>query len=890
MFLISFGGLAQTNTSISGTVRTDAGDPLAGATVFLKGTYLGTTTNSEGQFVLPVADASKTPLVLVAAYQGFDNQELAIQKGQNSKPNFTLAPALTPINQVVVAVSRVEESLLQAPVTVEKVTAKQVQHLPSPDLLRGLSQFKGIDVNSAGVLISSLSTRGFNSPTSERLIQLTDYFDTQSPSLSSNIGNVAGLPEIDVESIEVLQGPASALYGANAFNGVLLLNSKDAFTRQGLSVQLRGGQRNLFDGQLRYAQKIGERLAFKLVGSYVRVREFNPANEEPTSTLINPVNNPADSPLGYEAVNRYGSLFNTYSPFQSRPGFLVNRELYNSTVYMRGFAEQTLSADDDQAYSYRIQPALSFLISNSVKATASASITRTTTSYQSARRYRLRDFGLNQYRAELKAANWFVRASSTTDSGGDSYNLDFLGTYLQNSPVADGSPLTYRNMFVSVYNNTYTTERNNGASREAALAAAKAQADATQLSPDDPRFQQLRAQIIRDATPGLGARFNPSSILNDVNGQYNFRLGPRTDLVAGAAYREFRLGSNGNLFADRDDRLRNYEYGAYTELVRRLLDERLKLAVAGRIDAFRNFELAFSPRASAVYSAGSKKQHSFRASFSQAFRSPTQSDQYTQLDLGSLVLLGNVGNGFDGFTAAFGGPGGAPLLLPYRAQPLELERVSTVEVGYKGAIQNKLFVDLAYFRSFYNNFIGARRFIGNRDGSEPSEAELQASLPRQFQGADQRTRIIQVQTNAEQQVRTQGAVLSLTFVAARTLNITGNYSLNLLSRDNLPQDLQSFFNTPKNKYNVGANGQVARRLSYAVNYRWAQEHFYETSFAAGQLSAYSSVDASLGYTVTRLGTTLQAGGSNLLNTNSLQVYGGPNISRIAYVGLLVDIR
>lgn len=221
--------LAQQLVELGGTVRTDVGDVLPGATVFLKGTFVGTSTNSTGAFRLAVSPTS-SPVTLSVSFVGYETQQVPLTD-LNARLDIVLVPAPTPISQVVASASRVEERIAQAPVTVEKATADYIQRLPSPDLLRGLSQLKSIDANAAGVLASSVSTRGFNSPTSERLIQLTDYFDTQAPSLSTSLGNVSGLPELDVASVEVIQGPSSALYGANAFNGVLLLNSKDSTLR-----------------------------------------------------------------------------------------------------------------------------------------------------------------------------------------------------------------------------------------------------------------------------------------------------------------------------------------------------------------------------------------------------------------------------------------------------------------------------------------------------------------------------------------------------------------------------------------------------------------------------------------------------------------------------------
>ncbi|AIZ62866.1 hypothetical protein PK28_02705 [Hymenobacter sp. DG25B] len=876
---------AQQENPISGIVQTNTGEPLPGATVFLKGTFVGTSTDREGKFTLR-ADFSAEPVVLSVSFVGYETRDVTL-----SQPDGALQVALEPsaafTNEVVVAASRVEEGILQAPVTVEKITAQQVERIPTADIQVGLNHFKGIDVNSSSLLMNSLSTRGFNSAKSERLIQLTDYFDTQSPSLNANAGNLTGVPELDIESIEIIHGPASALYGANAFNGVLLLNSRDAFVSEGLSFRVRGGQRSYLDGQVRYAKKLGEKFAFKVVGSYLTADDWLASNYNATSTQVERRNNAAGSTLGYDAVNRYGELGGYTFP-QSFPF----PEVRGKTVFMPGFDEKTLVANDDKATARKFQPTVSYLLNSNTKMTIGASFARGTASYQSSSRYRFKDFGTNQYHGEIKGKNWFLRGQSVQDFGNNSYDLSFLGAFIQTSPIpgvkdAQGNPVSYAGAYYNAYVQTYAGARQQGMSNEQAQAAAQAAAAKYQLDPNSPEFSSLRSQIIKDATPGRGARLNPSSLLNEGNAQYNFKFGEATDLIVGAAYRKFRLGSNGNLYADDNERIQNHELGAYSQLTYKMLEDRLKLAVAGRVDDFKNFDPAFSPRASAVYSAGANKQHNFRASYGRAFRSPTQLDQYIRLDVGQVVLLGNVGNGFQGYSLTN--------LSPVEYAKLKLERLNTYEVGYKAILAEKVLVDVNYFRSSYNDFIGAQRFIGNRDGSRPTAEQLQAEQAKKspltpFQDPNSQTRVLQVWTNARQKVSTQGAALGLTYYMTKALNLTGNYSLNVLEEDNLPEGFQTFFNTPKHKFNVGVNGVAVSSLSYSLNYRWAQGHLYEMPFAQGQLDDYSSLDAFVGYSLPKLGATLQAGASNLLNQNNTQVYGGPNIGRLAFVGVLVDIK
>ncbi|WBA41321.1 TonB-dependent receptor [Hymenobacter canadensis] len=884
--------------TVSGIVQTDAGEPLPGATVFVKGTFIGSSTDREGRFQLR-ADFSEPPVVLSVSFVGYETREVSLPQPDNAV-QVTLKVNATLTSEVIASASRVQEGILQAPVTVEKLNTQQVERIPTADLQVGLNHYKGIDVNGSSLLMNSLSTRGFNSAKSERLIQLTDYFDTQSPSLNVNAGNLTGLSELDVESIEIIHGPASALYGANAFNGVLLLNSKDPFVTEGLSVRVRGGQRSFFDGQVRYAQKLGEKFAFKVVGSYLTADDWLASNYAATSTLVERRNNAEGSSLGYDAVNRYGDVPNTFTANQPLPGG-VSPELVGKTVFMPGFTEQALIGDDDKARSLKVHPTLSYLLTSSIKMTAGFNYSRGTSTYQSSSRYRFKDFGTNQFHGEIKGARWFLRGQSVQDFGANSYDMNFLGSFLQTAPVADGSTVRNVDQYFGTYNGAYKQARSTGATPEQAQAVAQTQANATQLDPNGARFQELRSQIINDATPGRGARLNPSSLLNEGNAQYNLPLAEGTDLIVGAAYRKFRLGSNGNLYSDDDARIQNREMGGYAQLTQKLLDERLKLAVAGRVDAFKNFDAAFSPRASVVYSAGASKQHNFRASYGRAFRSPTQLDQYIRLDVGQVLLLGNVGNGFQGYTTGaatqatiVSAQANPAVLTPfeYSAAALKLERLSTYEAGYKGTLGEKLALDVNYYQSYYNDFIGAQRFVGNRDGSRPTPTQLLTALqtPQPFQGATSPTRILQAWTNASQEVRTRGAAVGASYSVAQPLTLTANYSLNVLDKSNLPDNFQSFFNTPKHKYNVGVNGLVNSRLSYAVNYRWAQGHLYELPFAVGELADYSSVDAYVGYAIPQFYTTLQAGGSNLLDATNTQVYGGPNIGRLVFVGLQVDIK
>ncbi|WP_046243788.1 TonB-dependent receptor [Hymenobacter terrenus] len=901
---------AQQTVTLTGTVRSEAEGALPGATVFIQGTYIGGSANSEGQFKIDASQAT-FPLVLTVSFVGYLTQQFPVRTADGAL-NIVLQPSTTLTNEVVVSASRTEENIQRAPVTVEKLNEVQLRRLTTPNLLSSLAQAKGVDANTTGFLMSSISTRGFGGPTSERMLQLVDGMDTQAPSVNLNYGNSLGLPELDLASVELLYGPASALYGANAFNGVLLSTSKDPFTDPGLSVRLRGGNRNYYDAQVRYALRLGKRAAFKITGSYLEAKDWiaDTYAAQEISKVV-PFNNAAGSPYGYDAVNRYGDLGTT---FDARGGALAGK-----TVFTPGYTEAALIAGDNKTYLFRLVPSFSYLITDKVKATVEFKRAQTTTTLHTVNRFRSKNVATNQYRAELRSDRWFVRAYQTQDFGADSYDLVNLGSYITSSvdprtidPTTGLGP-TYLERFQGIYATTYNAflASNPGQETQAAVAAQTA-ANAVLPVAGSAEFNSLRRRLITDSTPGRGARSNPSSFLSDVSAQHSFTL-PFADLILGGAYREFRLGSNGNLYSDFDgQRIRNYEYGGYGQLLRGLFDDRLKLAVAARVDKFRNFDVTFSPRGSAVYSAGANKQHNFRASFGRAFRAPTQVDQYGYVDFGRAVLLGNIGSGYRGYNAAlfspanqadFGALLGAAASGNFGAVQAGLdkynvnygavkpEQVSTVEVGYKALLGERLVVDVNYYRNYFRNFIGGVVLVTNvSDGTVPTVPQFLTSLQAGFQDRSQSTRIVQVQSNINQEVQSFGSAIGLTYSVAKALNLTGNYSYSELDNSNLSAEFQTFFNTPRQKYNLGFNGTALHGLSYSFNYRWAEGHRYETPLANGFLKAYSSTDARVGYTITKLQSTFEIGGSNIFNTRNVQVYGAPQIGRLVYAGLVVDLK
>ena len=278
-----------------------------------------------------------------------------------------------------------------------------------------------------------------------------------------------------------------------------------------------------------------------------------------------------------------------------------------------------------------------------------------------------------------------------------------------------------------------------------------------------------------------------------------------------------------------------------------------------------------------MLSFGPRRQHNVRASFTQAFRSPAQLDQYIYLDVGRLLLVGNVGDGFQ--TASL-----APATFGQPTDPIEtlrLERMNSFEVGYKGLLGN-LYADVSYYRSVYDDFIGTRRFLGRESGAAPNPAEFFAPPAPSDPAFDDRTRALQVWLNADQEVTTQGVQVSLEYAFDRALVAQGNYTWSDIEE---VDDLILGFNTPEHKFNVGLSGQVTNAISYGTNLRFVDDYFYAMPFAEGTIESHVTLDAQAAYAFPRLGVTVLAGGTNLTNSDNLTAFGAAANQRIVYLGL-----
>ena len=235
LFTISNYSFSQ-STTISGSVSDENG-ALIGVNIIVKGKVQGTISDRDGNFTLNV---NETPLTLVFSIVGYGTQEVDVSSNV-SNLDITMSEDVLLGQEVVISASRVEQSILRAPVTIEKMDLLDIQNTATADFMDQLEHIKGIKVSRGSLNFAAVNTRGFATDANTRFVQLVDGMDTSAPLLNFPTGNLVGINPLDLESIEIVPGASSALYGPNAYNGTMLMSSKSPFEYQGLSVQVMQG-------------------------------------------------------------------------------------------------------------------------------------------------------------------------------------------------------------------------------------------------------------------------------------------------------------------------------------------------------------------------------------------------------------------------------------------------------------------------------------------------------------------------------------------------------------------------------------------------------------------------------------------------------------------------
>ena len=308
---------AQSTFTLSGQVSSSLDNQsIAAVSILIKGSSLGTFTDDKGNFKINYK--GDLPVTLLFSSVGYDNKSVVVKSSAETL-EVTLQPISALAQDVVVSASRLPERSLESPVTIEHLSLAKIRNAAAPSYYELIGQLKGVDLVTSSFAFKTPSTRGFNSSGNLRFNQLVDGMDNQAAVLNFSIGAIIGLAELDVESMELLPGASSALYGSGGMNGTLLINSKNPFKYQGLSVQVKQGVNHIdnqqhsaapyYDYSLRYAKAVTQKLAFKVSGQYVKAQDWQATDRRNLlrNNVISSVKsgNRQTDP-NYDGVNVYG--------------------------------------------------------------------------------------------------------------------------------------------------------------------------------------------------------------------------------------------------------------------------------------------------------------------------------------------------------------------------------------------------------------------------------------------------------------------------------------------------------------------------------------------------------------------------------------------------------
>lgn len=837
--LLMVGALSAQSGAIKGKVSdATTGEALVGANIIVGGSSSGTASDVNGMYRLPLPAGEQT---IVISFIGYADQVLSVtvRSGAETELNVELEPSGLLSQEVVVSASRRAEKLTNAPATISVINAQAISELPSFNVAELLGRQRGVDYVRSGVLGIGVNARGFNSAFNPKNLQINDSRFSSLVATGLPLGALSTTVKEDIERIEVILGPSSALYGPNAHNGLINTITKDPRIYQGTTVAVGAGNQDVLSTRIRHATKLNDKFAFKVSGEYTAGTEF-----EYTDTV--------------------------YSGPLALPELDLNRD-FNS---LRGEA----------ALYYSLTPSSDLIF-------AGGSSNSNNIGNTNAGRNQIKDWRVSWLQVRYVSPRIFAQLYNTwsrTDS-----------TYAMNRRT-----LNYWSFKGAGFSESESQQRS---------------------------YSEFWFPI--PALPTGGVALNRGALFQDrsrrLNGevQYNNKIG-KLSYIAGVQYQRDLANSNGTYLLDKqpDGSIEDIDIsqiGGYAQ-VEMLWSNRFKTVLAARADNHDIYGFNFIPKAGMVYF---NNKGSWRLTFGQGIAAPTILNLDANI-FGGLLL----GNG-KGYTVKEVNVVTQQVVNEFEVNPLEVEKISTLEFGYKGELSKRLFVDANVYYNWSQNFLSPAIDIApDRDFFDHDNNPATAVIPR-IKGyavlrGDQPMN--QIASTVALPDGSNGADLVLTYVNFGNVNTYGfDASINYLLRKGLLATLNySYFgydidandpandgnrdgrvnesdlpiNTPTHKVGVGLNYTSGKFFATGFG-RWVQAYdFFSginvaaktntdliyggmpviegrrvgTSFNYGPLGGFFNLDLGVGYSPNEW-ITLSGQVVNVLNQEVREFVGSPAI-------------
>jgi iron complex outermembrane receptor protein len=922
IFVLILNSVSAQSYEIKGKITdSKSGEPMIGVYITIKDDIHGTITGNNGVFVLKTQ--IPPPLVLRISYVGFISQDIEVTSATTfldikMQEQFYLG------QEVVISASRVEENILRSPVSIEKMNLRDLKQISAANFYDGLYQLKGVDMNVHGLTFRLPNTRGFNDYTNYRMNQIIDGVENIAPGLSFSAGNIFGLSQIDVKSLEMVVGASTALYGPGGMNGTLVMESKDPFQYQGLTVSVQSGVMNIasqtidnltpmFEVNFRYAKAFSNRIALKITGSYLDATDWH-AGDKRDRTNLNDLSLTRLTNPGYDGVNTYGDeslvslnlkdvslqVINGIAESQGiTPGSPEYEELFNKAipyfpdqlVTRTGWKESDLS--DDKTKNLRFAGSLHYFINERTEAIAQANYAQGTSVYTAQNRFAARNFNILSGKIEVNNPNYYVRAWGVSDNSGSSYDIGGAAMLLNEEwkPSKD-----WFSDYLTAYTQTaLVTGDMNNAHQFARLVSdnrdPKTGVIFNSSKPAFPvhgtnEFNTMMDKITSNSINEGGARVFDNSKVYQVEGMYNFKnLIHFMEMLVGASNRFYFVNSNGTVFVDEPGHpISINQFGTFVQINKNFINDHLRATSAFRFDKNQYFEAQYTPRFSLIYFPDKNMEHSIRGTIQTAYRFPSIADQWVDVNAGIFRTIGGMSevqnkyhfNSIPLYPMSGRNPvkdkpitENGPIILP----GLSPEKVASFEIGYKGLfLGKKLFLDTY---TFYNKYKGFEA------------VQLVAQLAKD--AGTEKDLLYQTYFTTDQPVSSFGWAVGMDYMTPVGILIRSNMAYNKLLESIDAPGVEAGFNSPEYRANLSVGHHaIIPNLGFNVNFHWQSSFIWQASFGAGEIPAFTTLDAHISYKVSAIKTEFKIGGSNILNTYYTTSFGSAQIGGLYYISLVYE--
>jgi outer membrane receptor for ferrienterochelin and colicins len=597
---------AQTSGRIVGKVTNAAGAGVSGVQLISSPSGISAVSGEDGAYVIrSVPAGTESVRAYRFGYKPKTVDAITVTADQSTTVNIQLEATPAQLGGVVSTASRRVEKVTDAPATITRLDETEIANTIGNSFASALKEVKGLEFIQTGILASEVNARGFNSSFNNRMLQVEDGRIGVLAESGLPVGSLTTVSKLDLASVEVLVGPGSALYGPDASNGVVTLQTKDPRQYPGWAMELDGGTRSFYDAQARYAGNSGH-LGYKVAGEYVAVNEFS-------------------NPVTYPAV------------VAGQPPIPEKDANWNNNI-IRGSGMLAYYTDDGS----RLQGTFGMSKLNGIGPT-------------SVGRNQLANYGYRDAQLQYTGARLFAQAYMSQSVSGNTFQLNGLAQNSVRFPTISYDSVKALSAF-----------------------------------PGDGRVQA--AEVQNNFSVGMLTQTGMSWLDN-------------THFTYGAQVRRDRVSSYGHWLSDRatGEPILINQQGIYGQS-ETPLSEMFRVVLAGRYDKHDKYDAQFSPKAALLFTPVTDQ--TFRVTYNKAFKSPSvlQTDFYFPNFQPFIGVFGNT-DGFDIKNAS-----GA---VVNTIDPIQPEVNKTWELGYKGVLAQRLYLDVVGYQTEFDGFISPLVVIAN---------------------------------------------------------------------------------------------------------------------------------------------------------------------------------